>query len=75
MLFDRTLVLDPAESIRLEVIGHRAASLVVDGRSLGTLEPGMAVVCRAGGADARLVTFNGRDFHDILKAKFGLADR
>jgi len=75
MLFDRALVLDPVESIRLEVIGDRPASLVVDGRSLGTLEPGDALRCTAGAADARLVTFGGRDFHGILKSKFGLADR
>ena len=75
MLFDRALVLDPVESIRLEVIGDRPASLVVDGRSLGMLEPGDALRCSAGAADARLVTFGGRDFHGILKSKFGLADR
>ena len=75
MLFDRSLVLDAAESVRLEVIGERAANLVVDGRSMGTLEPGMSVRCQAGPADARLVTFGGRDFFHILKTKFGLADR
>jgi NAD+ kinase len=75
MLFDRSLVLDPAESIRLEVISDRAASLVVDGRSLGTVGQGEAVSCRAGEHDAKLVTFGGRDFHRILKTKFGLADR
>jgi NAD+ kinase len=75
MLFDRALVLDAAESIRLEVIDDRPANLVVDGRNLGSLEHGQAITCRAGEADARLVTFGGRDFHRILKAKFGLADR
>jgi NAD+ kinase len=75
MLFDRSLVLDPAESIRLEVIDDRPASLVVDGRSAGLLEKGDAIVCRAGAADARLVTYGRRDFHHILKSKFGLADR
>jgi NAD+ kinase len=75
MLFDRSLVLDAAESIRLEVIDERAANLVVDGRSMGPLGRGEAIICRQGGADARLVTFGRRDFHRILKAKFGLADR
>lgn len=76
MLFDRSLVLNAAESLRLEVIGDdRPANLVVDGRSLGLLEDGHAIVCRAGTADARLVTFGDRDFYSILKAKFGLADR
>jgi NAD+ kinase len=74
-LFDRSLVLDDQEWVRLEVLDGRPAALVVDGRSLGTLEPGDAVVCRAGRHDARFVTFEGRDFHQILKAKFSLADR
>jgi NAD+ kinase len=74
-LFDRSLVLDEDEWVRLEVLDGRPASLVIDGRSLGVLEPGDAVVCRAGRHDARFVTLNGRDFHQILKAKFSLADR
>ena len=75
MLFDRSLVLDGSEWIRLEVIDDRRAVLVVDGRSLGTLGDGDAIVCRAGPRPARLVSFGSRDFHRILKAKFGLTDR
>ena len=75
MLFDRSLVLDNAESIRLEVIDERPANLVIDGRNEGPLEHGHAITCVEGSADARLVTFGGRDFHRILKSKFGLADR
>ncbi|HEX9970250.1 MAG TPA: NAD(+)/NADH kinase [Acidimicrobiales bacterium] len=74
-LFDRSLVLDEDEWVRLEVLDGRPASLVIDGRSLGELAPGDAVVCRAGRHDARFVTLDGRDFHQILKAKFSLADR
>jgi NAD+ kinase len=75
MLFDRSLVLDAAESVRVEVLDRQPAVLVVDGDVVATLEPGEAITCRAGPADARLVTFGGRDFHGILKSKFGLADR
>ncbi len=75
MLFDRTLVLDPDAEVRLTVSGHRTAALVVDGRALGELQEGDVVSCRAAGHVARLVTFGPRDFHAILKAKFGLADR
>ncbi|MBW3669041.1 MAG: NAD(+)/NADH kinase [Actinobacteria bacterium] len=74
-LFDRSLVLDDDEWVRLEVLDGRPAALVVDGRSFGILEPGDSVVCRAGVHDARFVTFDGRDFHQILKTKFSLADR
>lgn len=75
MLFDRTLVLDDDAEVRLTVSGHRPAALVVDGRALGELQPGDVVRCRAAGHVARLVVFGPRDFHAILKAKFGLADR
>ena len=75
MLFDRTLVLDEAAEVRITVGGHRPAALVVDGRVLGDLEAGDSVRCRAAGHVARLVVSKPRDFHAILKAKFGLADR
>ena len=71
-LFDRSLVLGATESVRLEVLAGRPAALVLDGRDHGTLAPGDTVSCRAGGADAHFVTFGERDFHQILKTKFGL---
>ena len=75
MLFDRTLVLDPHTSVRLEVVGHRPATVSADGRNLVTLHPGDAVVCTASPRTARVVTFGAHDFLGILKSKFGLADR
>ena len=75
MLFDRSLVLPPDACIRLEVVGDRPADLSVDGRSLGTLGEGDSITCTAAPDAARLVTFDGRSFLGILKAKFGLADR
>ena len=75
MLFDRTLVLDPHTTVRLEVVGHRPATVSADGRNLATLQPGDALVCTASPRTARVVTFGGNDFLGILKSKFGLADR
>lgn len=75
MLFDRPLVLAHDQRVRLEVLGPRPAVLVVDGLSVVTLEPGATVDCREGERPARLVTFGTRNFHDILRAKFHLADR
>lgn len=75
MLFDRTLVLDPSERVEIEVIDGRRAEVVIDGRSSGVLTGGDLVQCQAGEFDALLVTFGQRDFHRIIKAKFGLADR
>lgn len=75
MLFDRTLVLEPGTLLTLAVAGHRPAALAVDGRMLGELAPGDVVTCTASPHVARLVIFGPRDFHRILKAKFGLNDR
>jgi NAD+ kinase len=75
MLFDRALVLEPHQWIRLELLGPRPAVLVRDGQNAADLEPGDAVVCRTSPLPARLVTFGGRDFHAILRARFNLADR
>lgn len=75
MLFDRSLVLPPTACIRLEVVDDRPADLSLDGRSLGMLGRGDAIVCTAARHPAQLVTFGRRSFLGILKAKFGLADR
>ena len=75
MLFDRTLVLEPTAVVRLEVCGERAVALSVDGRNVGTLHDGDAIICTASVHDAHLITFGPRDFHAVLKAKFGLNDR
>lgn len=75
MLFDRALVLAATEVVGMELIEGRQAELVVDGQSRGVLSSGDVVQCRAGDYDARLVTFGERDFHHILKQKFGLSDR
>ena len=75
MLFDRSMVLSPELEVRLEVIGHRPATLSLDGRNVGLLHEGDALTCTASPVAARIVTLHPRDFHRILKAKFGLADR
>ncbi|MGI9602522.1 MAG: NAD(+)/NADH kinase [Acidimicrobiales bacterium] len=73
-LFDRSLVLKPSSTVTFEVAGHREARLSVDGRTLATLERGDTVVCTASPRTVRLVTFGDPSFHQVLKAKFGLAD-
>ncbi len=75
MLFDRSLVLAPEELLRFTVLDERSVVLTADGRELGELAAGDTVSCRGGDRSARIVTFGPRDFHQILKAKFGLADR
>jgi NAD+ kinase len=75
MLFDRSLVLDPDEQVEIEVIGHRPATLSIDGQTAASLAEGDTVSVRASMSVARFVRFGERRFHQILKAKFGLSDR
>lgn len=75
MLFDRSLVLDPTTPVRLTVAGHRPALLTVDGRLVAELASGASVKISAAQTVARLVRAQPRQFHDILKAKFGLSHR
>jgi NAD+ kinase len=75
MLFDRSLVLGGDEELSFVVVDERTVVLTLDGRELGVVETGATVKCTSGPRPARIVTFGPRDFHQILKAKFGLADR
>ncbi len=75
MLFDRSLVLDPDQADEVEVLGHRPVDLAVDGRKVASLVEGDTVRCLAAAEAAMFVRFGRRRFHQILKAKFGLADR
>ncbi len=75
MLFDRSLVLDPDEEVEIELLGHRTATLSIDGQAEANLGEGDTLVVVASAAVARFLRFGERRFHQILKTKFGLADR
>jgi NAD+ kinase len=75
MLFDRSLVLDPSERVTIEVLGDREASVAVDGQPMCKLQTGSAVRCAPSSATARFIRFGAHHYHQVLKAKFGLADR
>jgi NAD+ kinase len=75
MLFDRTLVLEPDEVVRVEVAGPRPAALAMDGKQVVELAEGDAVETRAADRSAELVQVADRDFHRILIQKFGLSGR
>lgn len=72
MLFDRALVLGPNEEIRLEVSDDRDIDLIIDGREVCRLGRGDSVTCTGASQPARIITFAPRDFHQVLKTKFGL---
>jgi NAD+ kinase len=74
-LFDRALVLSPTTEVHLVVEGDRPATVSIDGRSIGQIGVGDTVIATAADRSAQLVTVGDRNFHGILKAKFGLNDR
>jgi NAD+ kinase len=75
MLFDRSLVLDPTETVDIEVLPGREAALAVDGRPVCSLSSGATVRCVPSASTARFVRFGVHHYHQVLKAKFGLLDR
>lgn len=75
MLFDRSLVLGPDEPVEIEIIGHRSATLAIDGQAVAELKSGDHVRFVPASVSARFVRLADLRFHQILKAKFGLADR
>lgn len=75
MLFDRALVLDPQEEIDVEVLGYRGVNVAIDGTPICEIGEQGHVRVRAAQQVVRLVNFEQRHFHQILKSKFGLSDR
>jgi len=74
MLFDRSLVLNSVSEIAITVTGDRDATLSVDGRATATLKDGDTVMATESTVEAKLVTFDSRSFHAVLKSKFGLRE-
>lgn len=75
MLFDRSMVLDPTEPVRVEVLGHREVNVAADGGLVYSLRPGDVVEVCAAKEVARFMRFQEQHFHHVLKSKFGLNDR
>ncbi len=61
--------------VAVPVCDDRSVVLTLNGRELGDLTARDTVSCTGGPLPARIVTLGPRDFHQILEAKFGLADR
>ncbi len=74
-VFNRTMVLAPDTDVKLTVDGYRSAVVALDGRVVTSLEPGQSVLCRASDVEVCLLVRGDRDFHLVLKEKFGLTDR
>jgi NAD+ kinase len=75
MLFDRTLVLEPSEVVRIELKDGPLAVLVVDGSTVVPVGPEDVVEVSGADRPAHVVRFGPPLFHSILRAKFGLGER
>jgi NAD+ kinase len=75
LVFDRSLVLAPDETVSSTVLDARAAVLALDGRGDVTLAQGDTVTCRAAQVSARFAVLAERDFHAVLRSRFSMLDR
>ncbi|HZD37616.1 MAG TPA: NAD(+)/NADH kinase, partial [Actinomycetes bacterium] len=75
MVFNRSLVLDPDEVVRLEVLPESPPVVEsVDGRAVRQLDPGTMVEVVRGDHPALLVRVTRTDFYSLVRSKFRLAD-
>ncbi|MEM9134098.1 MAG: NAD(+)/NADH kinase [Actinomycetota bacterium] len=74
-VFNRPMVLAPDTEVKLTVEGYRSAVIALDGRVVVEVEPGQSVLCKASKTEVGLLVRGDRDFHLVLKEKFGLTDR
>lgn len=74
MLFDRSLVLDPQESLHMRVVGTRPVDIAIDGRRVTSLKHDDCVMFEPDTAMAHFIRFEKPKFHQIVRAKFGLGD-
>ncbi len=75
MVFDRSLVLAPSTEVELEIAGYRPAAVTLDGKQIARLDPGEKVLCRTSKTRAKFLVTGDRNFHAVLKEKFGLTER
>lgn len=73
-LFDRTLVVDPAETVWVSPVGdHNACVVSMDGRETITVPTGGSVRISRGETPVRLVRLGDFDFYRRVREKFGLS--
>jgi NAD+ kinase len=73
MLFDRSIVVGPAETIAITVLPDPdAVSLILDGRTALDLASGTVIRIRPGRLRVRLARVNESPFWTLVRTKFGL---
>lgn len=74
MLFNRSLVVPSSTHLQIMVTCNRPAVLSIDGRRVAKIDVGDTVKCSKSPHSVSFIKFGKRPFHQVLKAKFGLAD-
>ncbi len=74
MLFDRSMVLSPQESVEIQLAEGPIASLMVDGAVQCNLHPGERVRITVAKEKVQLIKLVNIPFHQVLKRKFRLSD-
>jgi len=74
MLFDRSLVLDPSESLHMRVVGTRPVDVAIDGRRVTSLVQDDCVTFEPDLSTVYFIRFEAPKFHQIVRTKFGLGD-
>ncbi|MEA3502299.1 MAG: NAD(+)/NADH kinase [Actinomycetota bacterium] len=72
-LLSRSIVVSPDAEIGVTVEIDRPARVNVDGREIGTVEPGASVVVSRGSRAARFMTLDTHPFPQAVRHQFGLA--
>ncbi len=72
-LLSRSIVVSPDAEIAVTVEIDRPARVNVDGREIGTIEPGGSVVVSRGVRSARFMTLDAHPFPQAVRHQFGLA--
>jgi len=72
LTIDRSLVLPAEQVFSITVSGGRPAVLVVDGREVGRLSPGVRVECRVAPHPVRFVSLGERGFPALLRRTLSL---
>jgi NAD kinase len=73
MVFDRSLVLDAAQRVTLQVVGEEEGLLSADGRESLELPIGASVRIGRASNPARMIRrHDALDFHALVREKFGL---
>ena len=67
LTFDRSVVLDVDQEVKVTIEGVRPAVVVIDGRTVARIHPGSSMTCRTAAEPVRFVTLASQGFATLLR--------